>query len=107
MKAQSPTAAVRARAPVPALRRSVPTEKRYQKLLDSAPDAIIVVNQRGEIALLNRQAEKQFGYPRAELLGQRLSRVIPGDFEARLHGDRKSTRLNSSHTIQSRMPSSA
>jgi PAS domain S-box-containing protein len=54
------------------------------RLLESAPDAMVVVNQHGEIALLNLQAERQFGYQRAELVGQRVKDIIPGDFEARL-----------------------
>lgn len=47
-------------------------EGRYRGLMEAAPDAMVVVNQGGEIVLLNVQAEKQFGYSRDELVGQKV-----------------------------------
>jgi PAS domain S-box-containing protein len=64
-------------------------EGRYRGLLEAAPDAMVVVNQHGEIVLLNVQAEKQFGYRRDELLGQKVKNIIPRGFAERLIADEK------------------
>jgi PAS domain S-box-containing protein len=65
----------------------VQMEGRYRGLLEAAPDAMVVVNQGGEIVLLNVQAEKQFGYRRDELLGQKVKNIIPEGFAERLIAD--------------------
>jgi PAS domain S-box-containing protein len=62
-------------------------ESRYRGLLEAAPDAMVVVNQGGEIVLLNVQAEKQFGYRRDELVGQKVKNIIPEGFAERLIAD--------------------
>ncbi|HXM95842.1 MAG TPA: PAS domain S-box protein [Candidatus Dormibacteraeota bacterium] len=62
-------------------------EGRYRGLLEAAPDAMVVVNRDGEIVLLNLQAEKQFGYRRDELVGQKVKRIIPEGFAERLIAD--------------------
>ncbi|MGC2751893.1 MAG: PAS domain S-box protein [Candidatus Acidiferrum sp.] len=62
-------------------------EGRYRGLLEAAPDAMVVVNQTGEIVLLNVQAEKQFGYSRDELVGQKVKNIIPEGFAERLIAD--------------------
>jgi len=62
-------------------------EARYRGLLEAAPDAMVVVNQNGEIVLLNVQAEKQFGYRRDELLGRKVKSIIPEGFAERLIAD--------------------
>src|SRR5471032_1156258 len=66
---------------------SAQMEGRYRGLLEAAPDAMVVVNQAGEIVLVNVQAEKQFGYPRDELLGQKVTNIIPEGFAERLVTD--------------------
>src|SRR6202049_4777609 len=63
------------------------TEAKYRGLLEAAPDAMVVVNQGGEIVLLNLQAEKQFGYRRDELVGQKVKNIIPEGFAERLIAD--------------------
>ena len=60
---------------------------KYQALLEAAPDAMVVVNQAGEIVLVNVQAEKQFGYRRDELVGQKVKNIIPEGFAERLIAD--------------------
>jgi len=63
------------------------SEARYRGLLEAAPDAMVVVDQRGEIVLLNVQAEKQFGYSRDELVGQPVTNIIPEGFAERIIAD--------------------
>jgi PAS domain S-box-containing protein len=65
----------------------VQMENKYRGLLEAAPDAMVVVNQAGKIVLLNLQAEKQFGYRRDELLGQKMSNIVPSGFPERLVAD--------------------
>jgi PAS domain S-box-containing protein len=65
----------------------VQMESRYRGLLEAAPDAMVVVNQAGEIVLVNVQVEKQFGYRRDELVGQKVKNIIPEGFAERLIAD--------------------
>ncbi|HSY30369.1 MAG TPA: response regulator [Verrucomicrobiae bacterium] len=58
---------------------------KFRALLEAAPDAMVVINHREEIVLLNLQAEKQFGYPRDELLEQQVKNIIPQSLTERLH----------------------
>ena len=69
------------------LSESMESEARYRGLLEAAPDAMVVVDQAGKIVLLNVQAEKQFGYHRDELVGQRVTNIIPDGFAERLIAD--------------------
>lgn len=53
------------------------TEDKFRALLESAPDAMVIVDAQGRIVLLNRQTEKLFGYTREELLGQPVEKLMP------------------------------
>jgi PAS domain S-box-containing protein len=67
--------------------QSSESDARYRGLLEAAPDAMVVVNQRGEIVLVNVQAERQFGYRGDELIGQKVKNIIPKGFVERLVAD--------------------
>jgi protein-histidine pros-kinase len=53
------------------------SEARTRALLESAPDAIIAVDQDGCIVLANSQAERLFGYPRQAVLGYGAEMLLP------------------------------
>lgn len=50
-------------------------------LLESAPDAMVIVNQRAQIVFINSQTVQLFGYTRDELVGQPIEKLIPERFQ--------------------------
>lgn len=52
-------------------------EARLTNFLEAAPDPVITANSKGEIVLVNAQAERLFGYSKRELLGQYIDILVP------------------------------
>jgi len=70
---------------ITAIRR---TEEKFQGLLESAPDAIVIADTEGRVTLVNSQTEKLFGYPREELLGKPVETLIPARYRNTHPGNR-------------------
>ena len=61
---------------------------RFADLLEAAPDAMVIVDGRGCIVLVNAQTEHLFGFRREELLGEPVETLIPERFRAAHAGHR-------------------
>ncbi len=57
-------------------------DRKLMALLNSARDAIVVIDREGIIAMVNPKTEEMFGYTSGELLGQKLEILIPRRFAA-------------------------
>lgn len=56
------------------------TEARWRAIIDSAVDAIVVIDVRGRIEAFNRSAERMFGYREADILGQSVNTLMPSPY---------------------------
>jgi PAS domain S-box-containing protein len=55
-------------------------ERKFRTLLESAPDAMVIMGLDGRIVLVNARTERLFGYSRNELLGETVEILVPDRF---------------------------
>ncbi|MBS1564138.1 MAG: PAS domain S-box protein [Bacteroidetes bacterium] len=79
-------------------------QQKFEGLLDSAPDAIVIINEAGIIQLVNHQCEQVFGHSRAGLKGQEICLLLPQQLEGNQalnkHLFAKTTSLQKGLTIE-------
>lgn len=56
------------------------SEQRFRSVLESTPDAVIIINREGEIVLVNQETEQMFGYARSDLIGRPIEFLVPERF---------------------------
>ena len=64
-------------------------QQRLLHVVEAAPNAMIMVNDRGRIVLVNSQAERSFGYSREELLSMTVEQLLPERFRGRHRKSRR------------------
>jgi PAS domain S-box-containing protein len=65
------------------------SEAYFRQLLESAPDAMIIVDDSGRISIINEQVENMFGYVRDQLIGQHIEILLPESVRERHVGHRR------------------
>ncbi|NOR20870.1 MAG: response regulator [Xanthomonadales bacterium] len=56
------------------------SQKRFHALIESAPDAMVIINESGKIVMVNQRTEELFGYPRNEITDQPIEMLLPKRF---------------------------
>jgi PAS domain S-box-containing protein len=64
----------------PMVHRIEESQQRFRTLLESAPDAMVIIDAAGEIVMVNRRMEEVFGYSRNEIIGQPIEKLMPQRF---------------------------
>ena len=80
-------------------RKAKAAERRFQTMVESAPDAVVIADTQGRIVQVNSQTEATFGYSRGELLHFRVENLIPQRFR-----DQHKPYWSEFHAAQSQRP---
>src|SRR5262245_32734133 len=56
--------------------------ERFRLVVESSPNAVLMLSLEGRITLVNAQAENLFGYPREELMGELVEKLVPRQFRS-------------------------
>jgi PAS domain S-box-containing protein len=64
-------------------------EEQFHNVVEASPSGMLMVDEHGIILLVNRQMEKQFGYERAEMIGQPVEMLVPPHMRSHHAGDRE------------------
>ncbi len=65
-------------------------DERFRQVVESTPNAIVMINASGRIEMVNAQTERLFGYPREELLDRDIEILVPARFRTNHPGHRHS-----------------
>ena len=65
-------------------------EERFRRVVESAPNAMVMIGPVGQIEMVNAQTENLFGYAREEMLGQSIEMLVPERFRRHHPGLRNS-----------------
>lgn len=57
-------------------------ERKFQAMLQAAPDATVISDEKGIIRMINRQSERLFGYSREQMLGQPVEMLLPPELHS-------------------------
>ena len=71
-------------------------EGKFRELLESAPDAMLIVDRAGRISLVNSQTERLFGFAREQLLGRDFELLLPERFRAK-HAEHRRAYVSDPH----------
>ncbi|GFO68132.1 hypothetical protein GMLC_17110 [Geomonas limicola] len=67
----------------------VKSRNMFERLFESAPDAVVVIDSHGMIRKVNQQTEALFGYIREEMIGKRVEMLMPERYHKRHRQHRK------------------
>ncbi|MEK7236196.1 MAG: PAS domain S-box protein [Nitrospirota bacterium] len=71
------------------LREQQLAEERFRSMVEAAQTGMVMVDQTGTMVMVNKLVEKQFGYPREELLGRKIEMLVPERYRTQ-HWDQRS-----------------